>query len=165
MAYTNHITKEYLNEIFEYKDGSIYWKKKIANCINIGTKAGTSVYNEYSRVFVSDKSYLIHRLVFLMHNGYLPEMVDHIDGIKSNNRIENLRATTRSQNLFNSKLSKSNSTGSKNVSYEAGINKFIVTISVKKKFAYVGYFDDLELADLVAHMAREKYHGIYARHK
>ena len=66
--------------------------------------------------------------------------------------------------IVNSKLSKSNSTGSKNVSYEAGINKFIVTISVKKKFAYVGYFDDLELADLVAHMAREKYHGAYANH-
>lgn len=58
---------------------------------------------------------------------------------------------------------KPNNTGIKNVSWEAAKQKFRVALQVNKVRKFFGYFDDLELAELVAVEARAKYHGAFAR--
>ena len=100
----NKLTKELLNELFEYKNGFLYRRKSEKGQRYVGKQAGTLRKDGYYSVRVNGSLYLAHRLIFLMHHGYLPEMIDHIDGNPSNNLITNLREATNQQNQFNSKL-------------------------------------------------------------
>ena len=131
-------------------DGEIYKKVGCANSdgyINIGFK---------------NKHLSAHRVVFLLNYGYLPEVVDHIDGNPSNNKIENLRASNKSTNAMNRSARVDSKTGIKNVyPYKKG---WAVNININKKRTHIGYFKDIELAELVAIEARNKYHGTFANH-
>jgi len=158
------ITQDYLNQLFEYRDGELYWKIKPSTNINIGAKAGHLNPTGYSQTSINNKRYRNHRLIFLMHHGYLPECLDHIDGNPSNNKIENLRAATFTQNQHNRKLGRDNTSGVKGVNWHKATKKWRVTISVNNKHKHFGCFDDLELASLVAQEARNKYHGAFANH-
>ena len=89
------------------------------------------------------KKYLVHRAIFLLTNGYLPEMVDHKDQDKVNNLPENLREATRSENSMNTGVRKDNTTGVKGVSPKG--SKF----EVRYKGEYLGVRDTLEEATLL----------------
>ena len=158
------ITHAEVLELYDYKDGELYWKKSNNNKVKIGSKAGGSSVNSDGRksISVNKKRHLASRVIFLHQKGYLPTMVDHINGIKTDNRIENLRPITSLTNNQNAKIRKDNNSGIKGVSLKKG--KWYVQLRIngfKKSF---GYFKDLELADLVAQEARDKYHGEYACH-
>lgn len=155
-------SQDYLHNIFEYKNGNLYWKIKPAQRVKIGDIAG-SVSDGYGQVYINNSAYKIHRIIFMMHYGYVSDQIDHIDGDPLNNKIENLREVTNIQNQFNRKISSRNKSGVKGISLSRS-NKFVVRVSVNQKDKYIGSFKDLELAELVAQMAREKYHGEFARH-
>ena len=144
-------------QILEDKDGVLYWRKT-------GKLAGTLHHTGYTQIAFKGKLYNAHRLMFLLHNGWLPKVIDHIDGDRSNNKIENLRPATWSQNLQNMKLRPTNKSGCKNVSWSNAKRKWAVQLSINGRQTNLGRFDDLELADLVATEARDKYHGVFARH-
>jgi len=158
------ITKEILNFLFEYKDGDLYWKFSLSCKSPKGTIAGCIKHDRYRRIGINKKPYLAHRLIFMMHHGYLPEVVDHIDGNRLNNRIENLREATQSQNCQNQKIQKNNTSGYKNVTWNKRKRKWRVALKANKKHIEIGYFKDLELAGLVAQEARNKYHKQFASH-
>lgn len=158
------ITQDYVNQLFEYRDGELFWKIKHSRNILIGKKVGSKTKRGYFQLRIDKKFYLIHRVIFLMHYGHLPEYLDHIDGNPSNNKIENLRAATLTQNQYNKKLNKNNSSGIKGVSWKITLKKWEVRIQIKKIPKIIGYFDDLELAGLVVQEARNKYHGEFANH-
>ena len=157
-------TQEQLLHIFEYKDGQLYWKNPIAKNVKVGSLAGHINKKSYCKIIIDGKSFFAHRLIFTMHTGLSPEMVDHIDRNPLNNNIDNLRAATRSQNVVNSVLRKDSSSGVKGVSWHKRQKKWNVRIQVGKTRMHVGSFDDFELAELVSAMAREKYHGDFACH-
>lgn len=147
------MTHEEAKALFTYADGSLFWVKT-------GKQAGSLKRNGYKlvshkRVFVG-----LHRIIFLLHHGYLPEMVDHIDGDINNNRIENLRAATRSQNNMNSRHYANNTSGYRNVYQDK--NKFTVRLKVGGKLKNFGSYGDIELAGLVADEARAKFYGQFA---
>jgi len=148
------LTKENLHELFEYRDGDLYWRP---------SKAGTIDGGGYYQTGIRGKYFKNHRLIFLMHHGYLPALIDHIDGNKLNNRIENLREATRSQNCFNSMRSKANTTGIKGVCWRPDIKKYRARIYVYKKTIELGSFDSLEDAGKAVAEARDKYHGQFAK--
>jgi hypothetical protein len=153
-------------ELFEYRDGKIYCKSKTnkkSNKLKIGDQVGSINASEYLRTRINYKEYFVHKIIFLMHHGYTPQIVDHIDGDTLNNNISNLRAANLSQNQHNRDIDKRNKSGYKNVSFCKRTNKWLVGISVKRKNIFLGRFDDIELADLVATEGRFKYHGEYAR--
>lgn len=152
-----NITQELMHQLFEYKDGILYSKKT-------GQSVGNKHHTGYRYFYIAGKQYNAHRMIFLMHHGYLPELVDHIDNDRSNDRIENLRPATWSQNLQNMKMRHSNTSGYKNVTWTKSKNKWTVALNVNKKYKFVGRFDNLEFADLVATEAREKFLGAFARH-
>jgi HNH endonuclease len=154
------LTKQYLDELFDYRDGSLYWKKSRSNIVKVGDKVGCMSGNGYLDVRVDGKLLKVHRIIFVMHHGYEPKMLDHINADKTDNRIENLRECVSAENVRNRPLNKNNTTGSKGVVFNKRRGKYMVRVSEK----YLGYYEDLELADLVATMAREKYHGKFARH-
>ena len=157
------LTQKLLNEYFEYKDGELYWKKPTAKKIRIGSIVGSVDARGYKKVRFFNKVYAVHRIIFLMHHGYLPTEIDHKDNNKINNKIENLRPATVNQNRQNALTRKDNSSGAKGVSFDKNKNKWNVRIQVNKKTKRIGYFEDLELADLVAQEARDLYHGEFAK--
>ena len=157
------LSQDLLHELFEYRDGSLYWKVTRPH-VYIGKEAGCIGDRGYSRIVINNKMYRTHRIIFLMHHGYLPTEIDHIDGDKLNNKIENLRSATRSQNLLNKKISSKNTSGVKGVSWSKDRNKWEVQMYVNGTKKFVGRFDDLEVAKAMAISFREKHHKEFANH-
>jgi len=151
-------------EYFDHKDGHLYWKK-VAHPNKqylVGQEVGCIHQTGYRHVTWKGKVHKVHRLIFLLEHGYMPKEIDHINGNRQDNRLENLREVTRSQNQYNKTICSNNTSGSRGVSWHKKSNSWVVRISVNHKNKSIGYFKDLELADLVGTMAREKYHGQYA---
>lgn len=91
-----------LREVFEYReDGNLYWKVARGKA-TIGKMAG-SMMNGYVDIFYRGTHLLAHRLVWIYHNGdLLPDTyIDHRNGDRADNRIENLRVVSRSINAMN----------------------------------------------------------------
>lgn len=156
------LTKSELDKLFVIKGDSLIRRVSVSQNTKAGDKAGTLSKDGYIRVFIKGRSYLAHQLVFIMTHGYKAKEIDHINGIKTDNRPENLREVTRSQNRMNTKGR--GRTGVKNVVAHSCGNRFEVNVYVDGKKKYLGVFEDLELAELVAYEAREKYHGEFANH-
>lgn len=158
------LTQETVNNLFDYKDGKLYWKVCPNRKVQKGSEAGTKRKDGYRVVRINGKGCLSHRLIWLMHHSNLPKFIDHIDGNTENNMIENLREATHSENMHNLKTPKHNTSGIKNVSFDKSRKKWFVSIRVNDVMKNLGRYDDLELAELVAVEARHKYHGEFARH-
>jgi hypothetical protein len=164
MIKTNlNLSQDILNELFEYRDGNLFWKINRGS-VKKGQMSGTLANTGYWQIQICKRFYLAHRLIFLMHKGYLPDELDHIDGNKLNNCIDNLRETTKSQNQFNKGLMKNNTSGVKNVHWCNTSNKWRVLISVNGKQKDFGQFKDLEVAKVVAINFRKQHHGEFANH-
>ena len=119
----------------------------------------------YCRISLNGISHYAHRLAWLYVYGENPkQIIDHINGDKLDNKISNLRLANKSENAVNSKLKINNSTRVKNVSFIKAREMYTVTLHTNGKYKFIGSFKDLELAELVAFEAREKYHGAFANH-
>ena len=147
------MTHSEAKELFTYSNGNLFWTKT-------GKAAGSLKLNGYKLVKHQGVFTGAHRIIFFLHHGFFPEMVDHIDGNVSNNSIENLRAATRSQNGMNSKHYASNTSGYKNVYKNK--HSFTVRLKVDGKLRNFGNYEDIEFAGLVAEEARAKFHGQFA---
>jgi len=152
-------TKQAL-ELFEYINGRLH-HRTASRGRKVGDAAGSINGTGYRRVGIDGRYYTEHALVFLMHHGYVPSEIDHINGDRADNRIENLRAVTRSQNQYN-KRPQRNASGYRGVSWHKKSGKWCVRIGINDKVKSMGYYDDIELADLVAQEARSKFYGQYA---
>lgn len=118
------VGQEIFNEYFKYDTSSasyLRWKKKTAETANVKVNdiAGWITEHNYWNVQFFDKSYSVHRIIYEIHFGKIPEdyFIDHIDGNKQNNSLENLRVVTRSVNNRNQGMYKNNNTGMTGVSY------------------------------------------------
>lgn len=104
------------NSLFTYdaESGRLLWRvsRPGRGCV-AGWEAGTKAHHGYRAVMVDGKKYYAHRIIWQMHFGTIPadKCIDHIDGNGSNNRLENLRVVTLSENQRNRKRGKLNKTG------------------------------------------------------
>lgn len=92
---------EELHRRFEYKDGKLYYKVSVRPA-KVGDTPKHNMANKgYIDLCVKGKRMYAHQAIFVMHHNYLPTCVDHIDGDKFNNRIENLQDADKSVNSLN----------------------------------------------------------------
>ena len=156
--------KKQLHDVFEYKDGNLIWKIKPCKNKNIGDVAGCIRGDGYITIRINRKRYLAHRLVWMFHNGDIPIGldIDHIDRNPSNNRIENLRLATRSQNMTNRHKQTNNTSGYKGVCWHKCAKKWVAQIAHNKIKNHLGYFDTAELARDAYILASGKLQGDFA---
>ncbi len=111
---------------------------------------------------INKKTYQLHRIIFFMHHGYLPEIIDHIDGNGLNNKIENLREATTSQNAWNTKIHPKTTSKFKNVVFIKDRKKWTCRLMVRGKVIHRGSFDSPEQANEFAISLRKELHGEFA---
>lgn len=129
---------EYLRSVLRYDPhtGGFTW----ISGKNKGKAAGRS--SEYIEIWIRGRLYKAHRLAWLWFYGEWPSgELDHIDCNKLNNKISNLRLSTRSQNCANVRRRVDNTTGFKGVDFHKKSGKFRARISVDKRIRHLGYFD------------------------
>ena len=128
-----------------------------------GEIAGSLNPNGYIYIKINYKLYRAHRLAWLYETGSFPlEQIDHINGIRNDNRYQNLREATRSQNKCNTKMYANNASGFKGVGLYKPTGKYRASITVNNKLIYLGYFDNPELAYAAYCEAALKYHGEFS---
>lgn len=155
-------------QALEYQDGQLVWKDyegsgKSWNIRRRGKIAGYDSGHGYIKLRLKKRGYYVHQLVFLMHHGYIPEVIDHIDGDTQNNRIENLRAADKSKNGMNRSKPISNTSGAKGVVWHKGAAKWMARIVAEQKQIYIGLFTDFDDAVAAVKQAQQKHHGDFAK--
>ena len=157
------LTQEYLQSIFDYKDGELYWKKlSIKNQIKVGDKAGFITSNNYRNVRLHGKKIPVHHIIFMMFYGYMPKKIDHKDNNRLNNSIENLRIATTENNNQNALKRKDNTTGIKGVTFCKRDKLFIARIQANGTRHLIGYYKNLKEAEQAVIEARKKHHKQFA---
>lgn len=101
--------------------------------------------------------YRAHRVIYKMVHGYDPNIIDHINQIRHDNRIENLRNADKVVNAINSKVIITNSSGAKGVSWFKQSNKWRAYITVSDKHMHLGLFDNINDAIKVRDRAEKEY--------
>lgn len=156
------LTQSKCLQLFEYKDGSLFWRNDRSR-IRAGDKAGCLDKKGYVQVKIDGKPYKAHRVIFLLINGFLPDVIDHIDGNPANNRIENLRACTQQQNVFNAGTRSTNTSGYTGVYWDRKNNKWRAAIRVSGRMKVLGRFDSIESAIAARTQAAKAMHGEFFR--
>lgn len=133
---------------------------KTAKRVKIGDISGSVNSDGYVNIFVKNVSYKSHRLVWLYLYGKFPEgQIDHINGIKNDNRLCNLRECTQQQNHKNVGIRASNTSGYKCVSFNKRAEKWTARCHAGKKRYFLGYFDSAIDASIAYETFAKKHHG------
>lgn len=150
------LTQQEIKNLFDYQDGIIYWKFSRSGIKDNGNGAGNLRNSGYKVVRINGKGYAVHRLIWIMFNGNIPDLmlIDHIDRNKSNNNIENLRLATYQENNRNN--------SSKGFSWEPDRKTFRVAIKIDKKTKFIGRYETILDARAAYLRARRKHFGEFA---
>ena len=100
------LSHERLLEVLEYDflTGDFYWKTNKSPTVKKGDRAGTLHHTGYVNIFIDNKSYRAHRLVWFYVNKKWPNIIDHLNHTKNDNRVENLRDVDSRNNQHNRRL-------------------------------------------------------------
>jgi hypothetical protein len=151
-----NLSQDLLQELFDYKDGQLITKfnrpsnpKGMAiGCIDKTTG--------YVRTMVQGTNYRCHRLIWNWHNGDIPQglVIDHINCNKADNRIENLRLVTLSENQFNRK------NNNKGYFWDKSKSKYKARIGFNNKIKHIGSFHTEQEAHQAYLNAKKELHII-----
>lgn len=154
-----NISQEYLRSILSYNNdtGVFTWKNKMSARVFSGDVAGTIDNKGYRRIGFNGSYKRAHRLAWFYVHGYWPkQQIDHINRIRDDNRIENLRETSSLGNSRN-RTSSINKFGVLGLSWCEKTQQFYSRITVKRKTKYIGYYPDMFNAICARKSAENKY--------
>ena len=141
MMATN-ITYNRLRELVYYENGELYWIKNDVLAGSIDDKG-------YKRISLDNKRYKLHRIIwFFFHQEWPKKQIDHIDGNKLNNNIENLRDVNQSINMYNKCLPHKNSS-TKYLGVSKSGKKYVARLKVENALIHLGTYKTPEEAHLV----------------
>ena len=148
-------TKEDLEELFTYTEAGALIRKKDHYCTKAGQVAGFKSKSGYWFVKVRQKRCPLHRLVWVMHHGPISEgyVIDHINRIRDDNRIENLRIATYKTNARNMSLYSNSVSGWKGVTYRAKERMWNARIRFNGREVLLGRYSRKDYAIVARHTA------------
>lgn len=143
---------------YDAPTGVFRWRKEMKHGrIKPWSIAGCVDGDGYIKIKFDQQDYRAHRLAWLYVHGQMPEhQIDHINGIRNDNRICNLRQATIKQNNENTSLRKDNSTGCRGVHFSKREGKYVAKVEHNKQRILVGYFDQLEDAAIAVQQKRQE---------
>lgn len=156
------ISQEELKRRLNYdaETGVFTWLNHNGGRIKSGDIAGGIDGKGYAHIRINNKRPKAHRLAWLYMTGSFPyKQIDHINGIKTDNRFCNLRLATQSENKINTPLYKNNSSGFKGVYFHKASGKWNVQIRLNGKNKNLGYFDSPEVASNIYISCAKLHHG------
>ncbi|EDX8731914.1 HNH endonuclease [Salmonella enterica subsp. enterica serovar Braenderup] len=143
-----------LRDYLIYDDGKIYRADTKARVGHLGN-------NGYHIFTYKKRTYLVHRLIYWLHTGEWPEYVDHINGDQLDNRKENLRAATKSDNAVNIRVKANNTTGYTGVVKRLG--KYNAQIMLNGKRCTICGYETAEAAALARDLMSHWFFGEFSR--
>jgi len=151
------ITQERLKELLHYDpDTGVFRWKVNRGGVKAGDVAGSIDGHGYLRIRMDGKIYSAHRLAWLyVYGEFPPNLIDHINGVITDNRISNLRPASRKQNGENLSLRPKNISGYRGVYWHKRLRKWRATVRHSYREYYLGYFDTAEEAAAMAKGARD----------
>lgn len=140
------LTQDYLQSILEYNPdtGVFTWRVRRGRNCPAGKVAGRIATGGYRQIGINGRLYLAHRIAWLITHGRWPaDQIDHINRVRDDNRLINLREATRTENQRNQSLYKNNTSGLCGVGWYKPTGKWMAHISIDGKLKNLGYFDNL----------------------
>ena len=148
-----------LHKLFHYNSvtGELR-RRRSGKLINVNTSHG------YRSTRLNNEVHRAHRIIWKMVTGDCPEgSIDHINGDRGDNRIDNLRVVTHQENLKNQKLRKTNTSGVVGVLWHKRYKKWAAKIMIDGKYKHLGYFTD-KVDAIYARYYAEQDHGYHENH-
>lgn len=157
------LTRSRVRELFDYdpETGVLHWKVKHRRVAK-GAIAGSISSNGYRRVAIYGTLYPAHQIIWLWVYGYFPEQIDHINHVRDDNRLANLRKANNTVNSRNRSLSSRNTSGVVGVHWSAKDKRWIAQIGAIKRI-YLGSFSTFNDAVLARKEAEVNY-GFHPNH-
>lgn len=152
-------TQEYLLDRFHY-DGKNLIHCKNSGSVKKGDVAGCLDAYGYVVIRLTGKNYKAHRLIFMYVHGWCPKIIDHINRIRNDNRIENLRDAGTNGNQIN--ITTKQRDLPRGVRWHTKQKCLYASISVQGKEKWLGNFPSVEEARAAYVAAAKKYHGEFA---
>lgn len=149
--------------------GVLYWKarpiinrtSKMWNSAHAGKQAGTLTDNGYLVVYVNNKRRRVHNIIWEMIEGPIPEgfEIDHRNGLRADNRRNNMRLSTRTQNNYNHPVRSDNTSGFRGVSWHGQNQNWTVRIKDGDRYRTLGSYATPEEASAIYEAEARRIHG------
>lgn len=177
MSTKKYPTVEYLRQCLRYENGKLFWiNRPLKHFVN---KRGWGIWNSqnagkeagYVRKRAGDARWIVtlngtkycrYRLIWLLHKGRVAKLLDHKNRNSLDDRIENLRIASHSQNKMNIGLRKTNTSGVKGVHWCKRERLWQARITVNYKMSSLGYFVNINDARIAREEGAKRYHGEFA---
>lgn len=159
------ITQDFLKSILHYDpETGVFTRVVDRSNMKKGSIAGSRRKDGYVLISILKRGYYCHRLAFLYVHGYIPNKIDHINCNPSDNRISNLREANQSENMRNTCIQSTNTSGIKGVVWDKDRSKWRAQIRHLGKMYNLGRYNCINEASLAIKMHRNKLHGEFANH-
>jgi len=169
MRLQNNITQKRLQELLSYdpETGLFINLTQRSSRAKKGSTTGCKRQDGYIHIKLDYKLYFAHRLAWLYVHGNFPEKdIDHINEIKGDNRLVNLRLATNQENMHNiSSPQINNTSGFLGVSWDKNAQKWRARIIINKKYKHLGYFNTAEEAYEAYLKAKRELHPFWVEEK
>lgn len=155
------IDRKQLVEVLRYEpaSGAFTWKTSSATKVKPGSEAGHVSADQYRRIVISGRKYLAHRLAWLYVHGEWPlGQIDHINRVRSDNRLINLRVVSCQKNQHNKGLYTNNKSGAAGVHWHERDQRWRAAIGVAGRRIRLGSYVDQRAAEAAYQEAKAIYH-------
>ena len=156
------MAREFLD--YDLETGIMTWKKKPSSRVNVGDQAGSPDGHGYIRIKLLNWQYRFHRVAWAMVTGSFPAgEIDHINGLRVDNRWANLREVSSQENKKNLARSPKNTSGVTGVKWRPRPNKWESVLGINGKTKFLGQFETFDDA-VAARRAAEARYGYHPNH-
>jgi hypothetical protein len=143
--------------------GALIRKIKSGKNTRLGICGGIDTLG-YVQVQVLGKMWRAHRLIWLLTYGEMPKFqVDHVNGVRHDNRLSNLRQASNAENMRNRGATSANTSGFKGVTFNKNSGKWMAQIMCNGKNTYLGLHSSAKLAHAAYVVAANNMHNSFAR--